>query len=231
MADIYHQTVKGIYSYPQMNDFISVRNYMYIWQNGKKCLIFRFFNGFSEEINEIEYTVTQIDVNGSIIKQTDLVKKGISVKPGELYSPNSGLLVDEACVDFKLSFKSVRSGKYTYRVFDDMVEAFYPLPEKKFMEDAKLSDKTEPVEEFSEVSRVIGKPKKAGRIAATALVLILLLNVFQIALPYIDFSFVEDFKDYIVEWFEDLKEENKNEQTSGETNSDKVYIDYTYPGN
>ena len=171
---------------------------------------------------------TQIDVNGSIIKQSDLVKKDISIKPGELYSPNAGLLVDDACVDFKISIKSARSGKYTYRVFDDTIEAFYPLPEKKFMEDVRLSDKTSPVDEFSEVSRVIGKPKKAGRIAGLTLALILLLNVFQIALPYIDFSFVDDIKGYIADWFE---KDNKNEQTSGDTNSDNVHVDYAFPEN
>ena len=204
MADIYHQTVKGIYSYPQLNNFISVRNYMYIWQNGKKCLILRFFNGFTQEINELEYTVTQIDIKGNVIKQSDVVKKDICISPGNLYSPNTGLLVDDACVDFRLSVKSARSGKYTYRVFDDVIEAFYELPEKEFFEDVKISDRGKEVRDFSEESRVIGKPKRAGFIAVVALILILSLNAFQLAYPYIDFSFIE-------EWFDFEKQDQEDE--------------------
>lgn len=222
MAEIYHQTVKGIYNYPQLNNFISVRNYMYIWQNGKKCLILRFFNGFSQEINEFEYTVTQIDINGNIIKQSDLLKKNICISPGAMYSPNIGLLVEEACVDFKLSFKSVRSGKYTYRVFDDTIEAFYPLPPKKFLEKTKRSVNEEAVSTFFESSRVIGKPKRSVKIAIIALVMILLLNIFQFASPYIviDFSIVK-------EWFE----KQESEQTDIETNSGIDIFEYISPEN
>lgn len=208
MSETNNRTVKGIYRYPQLPDFISVRNYIYTYQGGKRCLLLRFFNGSPYEINEFEYTVTQIDAGGNVIKRSEIKQSGVCVAPGGMHIPGRGLIVDDGCADFKLSFRSARSGDYNFRVFDDRVEAFYPAPEKPFFENAKAKPVKKGVKEFSEKRRRIGKPRLAVFVAVTSVLLILAMNAAQLAYPYVE--------DYVKDFIEDVTDFGDGE---GETNA------------
>ncbi len=186
MADVYHQTIKGIYQYPQMNDFISVRNYIFTWHKEKRCLLLRFINNFDQEINELEFTITQLDVHGKVIKSVPVKHKKLTIMPGALYTPGRAILVEDGCADFKISFDKVRSGEYTYRVVEQQLVAYYPHPEKKFLDDENIPNGA--IYGFHESRKTIGVPNLAYLIAALTLGLVLLLNLGYVIAPLIDLS-------------------------------------------
>ena len=200
MADIYHQTIKGIYQYPQMNGFISVRNYIFTWQNDQRCLLLRFVNNFDQVINELEFTITQLDVHGKTIKNTTVCHKKLNVAQGALYTPSKAILVEDGCADFKISFDRVCSGDYTYRVCDDTLVAYYPHPEKSFLNN-KGAQRT--IYAFSEQRKTIGAPRFLYAVAALALLLVVLLNVGYVAEPYVRPYFV-DFMESVGDFFENV---------------------------
>lgn len=206
MSDIYHQTVKGIYRYPQINGFISVRNYMFAWQDDKRCLLLRFVNNFDQVIDSFEFTVTQLDVHGNVIKSLPIKYKKLGFRPGALYSSNKGIVVDDACADFKISFDKVRSGDYTYRVVDNKVVAYYPQPEKKLLDDDEVQTGSG-IYSFREERRRIGVPRLAYLIALLTLGAVILLNVAYFIVQYFDIDLVEiieDLFDLIGDMFDDI---------------------------
>jgi uncharacterized protein YuzE len=185
MSGMYHQTIKGIYQYPQLGDFISLKNYIFLWQGDKRCLLLRFVNNFEYEINELEYTITQIDAKGKVIGISTVNHANTLIRPGSVYTPNKALVADEACVDFRININKVRSGEYTYRVVDQHKVAYYPKPEKAFLDGAEQKVAQE-INTFSESKRRVGKPRLVNLIAILSLILMVVFNVLYVLSPYID---------------------------------------------
>jgi len=181
-----------------MNDFISVRNYIFTWQNEKRCLLLRFVNNFDQEINELDFTITQLDVNGKPIKSVSVNHKKLNIKPGALYVPNKGILVEDGCADFKIAFDKVRSGDYTYRVVDRQLVAYYPHPEKKFLDEGE--QRHGEIYGFYEERKTVGRPKLAYIVAVLTLVMVLLFNIGYVVAPIIGLG------DIIADMFESIFE-------------------------
>ena len=49
--------IKGVYGYPQPEDFLAVRQYIFIEQDGKNCLLLKFENEMELPITEAAYKV------------------------------------------------------------------------------------------------------------------------------------------------------------------------------
>ena len=58
---------KGEYKHYQIDNFISVKQYMFLRSNGKKCLTLRYKNDLGYKVNGFKFLLIQIDVNGNVI--------------------------------------------------------------------------------------------------------------------------------------------------------------------
>ena len=116
---------KGFYQYAQVGVPVSVRNYIFIRRDGKKCLLIRFANELEYVINAMDLTVVQMDTSGKILEYSDLHFTQMEFLPGSIYVPKSGLAVHEACTKFKVIFKTARSDSYEYYMQNGQVEVRY----------------------------------------------------------------------------------------------------------
>lgn len=116
---------KGIYSHKQIGGYMTVKQFMVVEREGKRCLILRFLNESSLEVNAIEFTVIQRNTAGEIIGSSKIKHTHLSVGVGELYSPESGAVIKPECADFEIEMNSVVSGKYRYVFKGGQVTAHY----------------------------------------------------------------------------------------------------------
>ena len=123
------QISKGFYQYSQVSDFISVKNYIYLRQNGQKCLMLRFVNDTNFTVDSMKFSVIQLDSSGTVLGQIDIAYDEMKLKSGAMYSADKAIVVDEYCSDFKVVIVQVNSGKYVYHVRDGRPVVSYTLPE------------------------------------------------------------------------------------------------------
>ena len=89
---------KGIYNLPQTVGYVAVKQFIFTRIMDKKHLMLRFSNDLSVAINEIDFTVVQIDAEGNSVG-TIKVKHKCKVNSGESFAPDKAFAVDEKCVD------------------------------------------------------------------------------------------------------------------------------------
>ena len=116
---------KGVYSHKQIGGYMTVKQFMVVEREGKRCLILRFENESSLEVNAIEFTVIQRNTSGDVIGSSKIKHTHLSVGAGELYSPESGAVIKPECADFEIEMNSVVSGKYRYVFRGGQVTAHY----------------------------------------------------------------------------------------------------------
>ena len=106
---------KGFYNHSQSSGQIQLKQYIVVRENDKKCLLLRFFNESDLIIQSMDIVLTQIRAHGKESKLTKLKLNRINVHPGEIYTTESGIVISDDCVDFRIEIKSVSSRDYTYR--------------------------------------------------------------------------------------------------------------------
>lgn len=116
---------KGIYSHKQVGGYMTVKQFMVVEREDKRCLILRFLNESSLEVNAMEFTVTQRDTRGEVIGTSKIKHTHLSVGAGELFSPESGVVIKPECADFEVEMQCVVSGKYRYVFRGNQVTAHY----------------------------------------------------------------------------------------------------------
>jgi hypothetical protein len=161
---------KGQYTYTQQSGYVTVKNYIFLEKNGKKCLILRFSNDSAGvEFNEMRFTVVEKDPAGQVIKRTRVEWRGLKFAPGTTYVNEDAIVVDDLCVDFKIEPECLISGQYRY-VFDHSgVRVDFIPSEKKSTDEIDDADRIY----VNSVSRKqYGKPKLAGLVAFVAILLI-----------------------------------------------------------
>ena len=119
---------KGFYRYAQPDRFITVKNYIFVRQKGKKYLMLRFYNDMDYKVDGISFTVVQLDSTGKVLDHTDVSFDSLSIPSGSTYSTNEAIRVHELCNDFKIVFDEVSAGAYKYRISDGRVVAYYQYP-------------------------------------------------------------------------------------------------------
>ena len=106
---------KGYYTHPQMRGYMVLKHFMLVRQGDKRCLLLRFVNESSMEVNAMEFVLTQKDSRGRVIASNRIRYRNMRVGKDEIFSRNSGIVVNEDCVDFEVRLVSVVSGIYKYR--------------------------------------------------------------------------------------------------------------------
>ena len=117
--------VKGIYKHNQISGYLSVRQYMVINQNGKRCLILRFENEMAKAVNAVEFSVKRLDADGNLIGDTTVKYDDLSIAPGQFYAPEIGTVIEKECADFIIQMRYVICQKVKYVFRKGMVTAHY----------------------------------------------------------------------------------------------------------
>ena len=118
--------VKGEYTRFQPRGFLAVKQYMFIEQNEKRCLLLRFENEMSLTITEAEISVTQLDAQGNEIGENiDIRYDGISIEAGRTFSTERGIVVDDSCADCRVQVRYVICGNMKYDVKNGQVTGHY----------------------------------------------------------------------------------------------------------
>ena len=116
---------KGVYGFSQINDFISVKNYIFMHRGEKICLAIRFSNDTDYVFDSMAFYVIQLDALGKVIGKTRVEYTDMRFKPGTTYTQNRGIIVENQCVDFKIQFCEAYSSYYRYVVKNRRVVVYY----------------------------------------------------------------------------------------------------------
>lgn len=122
---------KGIYSHPQAVGYLTVKQFMLVEKEGKRCLLLRFANESDFVIDRVEFTVKQYNTAGDMIGSINIKYGDIKVAAGDMFAPKNGIVVDESCVDFFVQMIYVGSGCYKYVFKNGSVIAYYEKLQKK----------------------------------------------------------------------------------------------------
>ncbi len=116
---------KGIYSHPQIGGYLTLKQFILIEQDKKRCLLLRFVNEADFKINGARFILKQLDSDGQEIDRIDIDYNDMKLAPGQMYSPNQGIVVKKECVDFKIQMLYIASGDYRYIFENGTVTAHY----------------------------------------------------------------------------------------------------------
>lgn len=117
--------IKGVYGHPQVSGYFVVKQYMVLEQDGKRCLLLRFVNELTTTIQTVEFTVKQFNAAGKSIGKLKIKYTGLSVKGGELYVPEQGIVIQDECVDFAIQMKYIISENVKYLYKKGIVTSHY----------------------------------------------------------------------------------------------------------
>ena len=108
---------KGVYDHYQSGNFFSVKHYIIVEVEGKRCLLLRFENEMKKTVHAVEFIVRQLDVKGNEIGTSTIKYSGLQVLGGQLYSAEDGIVIENECTDFVVYMKYVICGntKYVFR--------------------------------------------------------------------------------------------------------------------
>ena len=112
---------------------LEVKEYIFARENGKKCLLLRFFNSSDVNITGISFWLIQKNVYGEHICKKKISLDGIYSLAGRNYAPSNCFFVDESCADFEVEMISAFSGEYEYRTENGESVVRYPLNLNKNM--------------------------------------------------------------------------------------------------
>ena len=116
---------KGYYSHSQIEGFISVKNYIFASRQRQNYLLLRFENLADFTANSLEFTLIQLDRTGTVLETSRHSYDNLTFCPGSTFTPSAGIPVHKYCTDFQVRFSAVTSGRFTYRVRDNLVNVFY----------------------------------------------------------------------------------------------------------
>ncbi|MBE6588964.1 MAG: hypothetical protein E7643_02180 [Ruminococcaceae bacterium] len=123
--------IKGQYKHEQTEGFLMAREYIFLKENGKKCLLQRFLNETPREIQRVKFDLVELNMQGEVIKKTKLYYMNLAIKPGEYFSMPAGIVVSPECVDFKIARCTVCSEGYVWRVKRGKIQAYYDRPRRR----------------------------------------------------------------------------------------------------
>ncbi len=159
---------KGIYSHPQLGGYLTLKQFILIEQDKKRCLLLRFANESDLEINAARFILKQLNSDGEEIGRVDISYKDISIASGAMYSSEQGIVVKKECVDFTVQMVSVVSGDYRYVFENGTVTAHY---DRRGYGERVRKDRKRGSAEISVRSKYKGGGRFYGFIAFVALVL------------------------------------------------------------
>lgn len=165
---------KGLYKGTVDKSFpVEIKEYIYGFNNNRRCLLLRFLNNSEFEVNGIHFWLIQKNSYGEEIGKEKIEINGISAEAGALFSPADGFVVDEACVGFEIKMISAFSDGYEYRSENGEAFVRYPMEYYKKGEIRKNA--------FCYKHK---KLKSSVKYSSLILVMAILLVAFALILPF-----------------------------------------------
>lgn len=137
----YEVISKGTYPRSETDDFISIVQYLFVRQDGRKFLLLKFSNDSSETATGIKLSIRQTGATGAdlgtIVEEAE-VKRGA---PHAQFVLPEKIALDDDCVGFSVEILSVDFGAYTYSLKGERVIVSYggEKPRRKHGADEYLS--------------------------------------------------------------------------------------------
>lgn len=165
---------KGLYNGTvDIGSPICVKEYVFVREKGKKCLILRFLNESDIVVNSFNFKLVQKNSDGDVITESKIAVNCIAWRAGEIFTPNDCFFVNDKCVDFDVKVISVLSNCYEYKTEGGESYVRYPIQGDNASRRAKKGD-------------IIQRSKMDRKVKFTAaiLVLALLLICFALIWPF-----------------------------------------------
>jgi hypothetical protein len=177
---------KGIYSHPQTCGYVSVKQFIFLRVGNKKHLLLRFSNDLDVAVDSIAFTVHQLNADGVTIGKSHS-KYSKRADSGKCFSADKAILVEESCVDVKVTVDAATSGAYEYSDRGGVVTVRYRdnTPKSKMARTENLILNTDENKEKTE-QRCI---RRLRLVAILAIALIILINVSIVLFPIIKREF------------------------------------------
>ena len=112
----YHVVSKGTYNDFKFNDFVSVKQYLLVKEKNKKYLLLKFGNDAKETVSGLRLTVKEFDVRGNCLGAKKVVWDEVNGKAGSKFLGKEKILLEDSCVEVKISLDSAVFGDYVYSV-------------------------------------------------------------------------------------------------------------------
>lgn len=116
---------KGVYNHFQISGYLSVKQYMIIEYEGKRCLLLRFENEMKSRISAVKFTLEQRDSSNKTIKRVNVSYKNLNIGWGSLYSPEEGIVLEDDCENFIVHMRYIISGNIKYVFKKGLVTEHY----------------------------------------------------------------------------------------------------------
>lgn len=174
---------RGQYRHPQVAGLISVRDYIFLKQDDRKCLLLRFFNEMDYEVYFFSFTLIQLDAMGTVIKKSKIKRDAILAHAGMQYYDQKGILVDEFCTDFRIVLHEVRSSNYRYLVSNGHVSVCY-IKDERPLEYGNRTEKTD--QGFSVHSKSFGNPRLVRFLVTLAVLFMALFAIYTTFRDYLE---------------------------------------------
>ena len=117
--------IKGVYKHEQIDGYLMAREYMFLKEDEKKCLLQRFYNETALTIRAFEFKLIELDVSGQVIRKRKFHYDGLSITPNDYFSLPEGIVVSSECVDFKIECCRIETDRYVYRMKHGKLQTYY----------------------------------------------------------------------------------------------------------
>ena len=124
MSDV-KWTDKGLYHHPQPAGFVSLKQYMIIESDKKKCLLLRFLNELPLLVSAMEFKLTQLDSSGNVLDSTNVRVDSMSTPQNCTFALRTGIVLHKDCMDFTVTVLNFALNKLLY--FIDKLTSFLLL--------------------------------------------------------------------------------------------------------
>ena len=177
---------KGIYRRAQIGGLVSVKNYIFVRDGDRKGLLLRFCNELGYPVSGLSYTVVQYGADGNEVGRTRVRHRALHVLPGEDYSPETAVSVDERCADFRVVFSEVISDRYRYAVRGETVAVYYTMENGSLLanEEESLPAEDGDICSYSVERKSFGDAFRARLAVILAVLLVIALNAGYLLFSY-----------------------------------------------
>ncbi len=131
---------KGSFSTFRFNDFVSVRQYLLVRENGRKYLLLKLTNEAKSDVTGIKLHVEQIDVGGEVISSDHITIDNVNGKAGTSFVLGEKIPLKEACIEVTINLVGASYGKYEYTVKSNELVIKYKEREVDNKDYSKLID-------------------------------------------------------------------------------------------
>lgn len=127
---------KGFYSYPQSNEQVTLKQFIFAYKNDKKCLLLRFDNNEETPISGIQFIILEMDKRGNKIGEQLVKSHDIHCPGGESFSVSEDIFIHDDCTDFKVQVVAADFGDYKYSYKKNNTAVSYDPPKQIELDDS-----------------------------------------------------------------------------------------------